>query len=176
VLQEKWKGRAPYGFDGYGGTTVMGWGFDNVDLAYDELAGFDVNSERADEANKIATNTLIDKPFFRISFASQLSSTLFDSSIGGVGSKYAGERREWLLGYAIPALTTPAGGHKGDSMGTERFIDSGNTLNMDDNKNGWPTERSGAEDLDWLHSDINDVAFPFTYNVVEELLIRGGLM
>lgn len=43
---------------------------------------------------------------------------------------------------------------------------------MNDNKNGWPRERNRKE---WQHSDVKDVAFPFIYKVIEELLIDGGL-
>lgn len=55
---------------------------------------------------------LIDKPLFRVNNTADFSSSLFDGELGGDGSVYAHEHRDWLLGNAIPALTLPTGGER----------------------------------------------------------------
>jgi len=177
VLQEKWKGRAPIGGAGYGGTTVMGWGFNSDDyypyIPWEADTADWLAQKKLDANTKIMSNELIEKPFFRRPMSLNGLSTLFDPVIGGPGSDYAADHRNWLLAEALPALTLPTGGHDGERMKVK--LNKNNIFDMNANKNGWPVERIKQKNTDWWHSDIKDIAFSFTYKVIAELLRRGGL-
>jgi hypothetical protein len=55
----------------------------------------------------------------------------------------------------------------------------GETRNADMNgmKNGWPAVRQSDDRLKnrWLHSDIKDVAYPFVYQVFDDVVQKGSL-
>lgn len=78
------------------------------------------------------------------------------------------------LALGIPALTPAAGVEDLSAV-----LDMENNFNLDlsapgiDHPNGWPsrTKYPGR----WLHSDIKDMSYYFTYRFFEKLIEKGGL-
>jgi hypothetical protein len=177
VIQEKWKGRWP--FDHYGGSKLMGWGFNYEDYFnwtdWNQDGEVDIDETSflspAEANGQIDSNDLRTKPFFRKLTNSQEEAKLLMP--GSEGSEYAKVNRPRLLGLAIQALTTPTGGWKGETMSTGEFLDRNNVLNMNEQKNGWPEVRK--QDTDWWHSDIRNVSYQFIYKVVNKIVEFGGL-
>jgi hypothetical protein len=177
VIQEKWKGRWP--FDHYGGSKLMGWGFNYED--YFNWTDWNTDGEvDIDETSflsptvansQVNTDDLRTKPLFRKISDGQEEANLLVP--GREGSEYAFNNRSRLLGLAIPALTAPTGGWKGEAMLTGEFLDRNNVINMNNLKNGWPEVRGTIKN--WLHSDIRNVAFPFINITIKEIVARGGL-
>jgi alpha-tubulin suppressor-like RCC1 family protein len=88
------------------------------------------------------------------------------------GSDYAQANRNRILSDAIPALTLPIGANPVSSFARDHNID------MMTLENGWPLGRGAqnpAEAVNWHHSDIRVVAYPFTYNVFNEIVNDGNL-
>ena len=148
VLQEKWKGRPA----GIAGSDYMGWGFN---LEYNpHLSASDANSLLTDNGQ------LKTKPFFAKSAPN--NGQLFTNS------DIAYDVINELLAYALPALTTPAGGWHGDQISRNSDIA---VLDMNSRKSSnWPRDKAT-----WQHSDIKDVSIPYIYQVVDELVIKGAL-
>ncbi|GAB6082582.1 hypothetical protein JCM30471_14960 [Desulfuromonas carbonis] len=156
VFQEKWKGRAPY--DGYGGTTLMGWAFNS---------SYYVLSDKF-AASSIPASQLKTIPFFRKLQSGELGSSLFEDS---VSAEYVDQCRGELLAKAFPALTLPVGGAFGGDMTSDEFLDYAFDMNGEDFKDSlsWPESR--GEDKNWKHSDLKKVAYPFNYRVFEKINI-----
>ena len=80
------------------------------------------------------------------------------------------------LALGIPALTPAAGAEDLTALGDNR------NFNMDNadgetggilRPNGWPTR--SVYDGQWLHSDIKDVAYYYTYKFFEKVIEKGDL-
>ncbi|MCF6237714.1 MAG: hypothetical protein L3J79_02695 [Candidatus Marinimicrobia bacterium] len=177
VVQEKWKGRWP--FNHWGGTTLMGWGFNQED--YQEWDDWDMETEvdiddtrqltPTEVSAQVSNNaTLRTEPFFRkpTDRGDFLDSMLLNPE--KVGSDYAATHRDRLLAFGLPALTTPAGGWGGEDIKKKTYM---RYYNMDENKNDWPAIRGDLKD--WFHSDIKVVAFPFTHEVIKKIIPEGRL-
>jgi hypothetical protein len=71
------------------------------------------------------------------------------------------------LAEMIPARTRPVGGNEvskfSEDAGEERNFD------MVDLENGWPQERlsNDRKQNHWFHSDMNEVAYPFTWKLFD---------
>jgi hypothetical protein len=78
--------------------------------------------------------------------------------------------RAQLLGDGVPALSRAMGRNQLDLFANRN-------LNMNAKKNSWPLERLNSDLLDrWLHSDIKNVAYLFTYKVFDDIVRgKGGL-
>jgi hypothetical protein len=159
AFQEKWKGRAPY--DGYGGTTLMGWAFNS---------GYYVLSDKT-SANSISGDQLKTITFFRKPQTGELGGDLFENI---VSVEYVDQHKDELLAKALPSLTLPTGGFEGEDMFDYVFLGEDNVFDMNSSKfkddNTWP-----RYSLDWRHSDIKKVAFPHVYRVFEKAASNGGL-
>ena len=156
AFQEKWKGRAPK--DGKGGTTTMGWGFSKSDYL-DRQVPAPANST-------ITSGMLKEAPFFDKTVPDGVPADLYGAN--KVVDLATGMSRDKLLSKAIPALTLPAGGWKGEDISImDKY--SRNTVDMNTNKNGWPSTRTGDNDYRWRHSDIREIAYPFVYMIFNRL-------
>jgi hypothetical protein len=170
AFQEKWKGRAPV-FDGLGGTTTMGWGFNLIDEVFNPKDSLNTTTQgNLDGATANATidnETLKGPPFFNKSIPDGVPATLFDEGFdANLQQNFARAR---LLGRAIPALTSPAGGWSGKDIQLNDQI--GDYVDMNDaaNKNGWPSDRSNNGDFNWKHSDIKVVPYTYSYKIFNML-------
>lgn len=117
-------------------------------------------------ANSTISDVMIrTKPFFKKTVPAGVPTTLFDEVFSTDLKQNFG--RDRLLAKALPALTTPVGGLKGGDVITNGFIKETRMNNMNDssNKNDWPDIRKNDGDLDWKHSDIKNVAYPFVYKI-----------
>ncbi len=115
------------------------------------------------KANLLTTNNIRTNSFFRS----------FDNAdlYGANGSSVAQDwrLRTQILAEGIPALSRAVGRNNLDIL-TDRNAD------MNGMKNGWPPQRLNSDLLDrWLHSDIKDVAYPFTYQVFDDVIQKGML-
>jgi hypothetical protein len=87
-----------------------------------------------------------------------------------------------ILADMIPERTLAAGGAGGSGVeGTvlslqEKFADASageiKVFEMKANMNGWPQERT---DMRWLHSDIREVAYTFTWPAWQKIVDTAGL-
>lgn len=171
VLQEKWKG-LPVGI---AGSRHMGWGFNSTENAYitpivnnpdGSKSGGDFFTAAQANSGNISNTQLFTKPLFRkevLSWKPFMDSVLsFDNIIKTIYGE--------LLAYALPALTTATGGWEGEIVEKKRLDFVSIDMNAIKNDNTWPRNKK-----EWMHSDIKDVALPYTYPVIESLAIKGAL-
>ncbi len=148
--QELGKGRG-----GLIGTSWAGWGFATH---FVEGSGLPVNDYTPAAANAASPAQLQSHPVFWPS-----PTTIFSSSISQSDT-------DNLLAQGIPALSPPTGG---DSIGGARVNHNVNTGFF--KPNGWgrnPTDTYGTR---WLHSDMKDMAYPYTHIIFDTLVSEGGL-
>jgi len=156
--QEKDKGRMS-------GNSILssnhgGWGFN-----------FYYSNYSVERANELQSTQLIVNPFFDNSFDTALYTT--NSS----GSDYAQTWRNRILSDAIPAVTLPIGAN----YVTNLDLTMGGTMNFDMQgfENDWPTIRPqisiDSQIREWHHSDICNVAYPFTCNLFNAIVNDGNL-
>jgi len=164
VWQEKAKGLAAS--DTLLGSTHGGWKF-NTNYASLTIAQAD-----ALPASQLQTNAFFD-----------LTSPSFGTAdlalYGGLGNLYAYQNRNRILSDAIPALSWVVGSHAVPS-----FSPSGQaTRNFDMQslyENGWPPGRPRLQvgnpaAGEWHHSDFHEVAYPFTYQLFDQMVTVGNL-
>jgi hypothetical protein len=139
------------------GSPHGGWGFNTKYLNYGRT---NPGLLPPNEANQLTNAQLMTDPFFQVG-------TIFDGLLTKTAvSNLDNSKRDQLLSEAIPALTLPAGGPGGEQF--EAFFPDNHTINMQQTfMNVWPKER--GDDLDWLHSDIRNVAYVFIYKLFETL-------
>lgn len=147
--QELFKGRGEPG-----GTDWAGWG-----LAGFSLGGSWVNIYSTLTANMASREQLQESPVFL-----QNPSSMFSQEISGL-------ERDRILAKGMPALSYAMGikGISQPSLG--RNYDA----NIPEHRpNGWG--RSGTVYGDrWLHSDVKDMAYYYTYDLFDEVVYRGGV-
>jgi pimeloyl-ACP methyl ester carboxylesterase len=172
IWQEQLKGTV--GVLGYNGADYGGWGFNLTDSEYyvetDELdpVGKKVREPISyDDANKILDSALIAKPFFK-------RGGLIESLLTAGASDFALTNKNRLLSESFPALTSAVGTNE------VRSITVGNNIDMQDADSGFQTKKNGItkwprESGLWLHSDVKDVAYVYTYGIYIDLVDRGGL-
>lgn len=103
-------------------------------------------------------------------------------TVDSSGSTYASSITNRIISDAIPALTLPVGANAVTNLttraGSQRNFDmsSPDGIHFSPFQNGWPASRStGAEALKWHHSDFDYVAYPFTYQLFNQIVTTGNL-
>lgn len=137
----------------------MGWGFSKSDYL-DRQVPAPANST-------ITSGMLKEAPFFDKTVPDGVPADLYGAN--KVVDLATGMSRDKLLSKAIPALTLPTGGWMGGDMIKENFIPEKRLVDMNKNKNGWPSARTGDNDYRWRHSDIREIAYPFVYMIFNKL-------
>jgi hypothetical protein len=79
------------------------------------------------------------------------------------------------LSDAIPALTLPIGANLTGVLGTTRNFDMQASFESD-----WPSSRPSREvgavaPGEWHHSDLCAIAYPFVYQLFNQLVTSGNL-
>ena len=158
TLQEKLKGRTLEGE--ILGSNYGGWGFNSYwYISIDEFGG--TRRRTASETSGLTDSQLIPNPFFFPGPAELHTDN---------GPAYVSEHRNTLLAEMIPARTRPAGANPVNTFippnGEDRNLNMTSTLFQ----NGWPQERltNEAKRNRWLHSDMNNVAYPFTWKLFDK--------
>ena len=169
ATQERLKGRLPIGL--LLGSNYGGWGF-NSDWDVFDRNIMEFRHMPAPNANGITPSSLLkEKPFFNK--GTQDGSLFTDITIGANSIDYT--RRARLLAEAFPAMTLPTGGN--ETVVTSALNISNTNMESEFQRVGlWPRERDSNK---WLHSDIREVAYPYIYNLFDELTKQlnttGGL-
>ena len=89
------------------------------------------------------------------------------------GSTYAAQHRNTLLAEMVPARTRPAGANRVESRGFVPLSGEDRNFNMNATfQNGWPSSRNSTR---WLHSDVNNVGYPYTWKLFSRFVDLGGL-
>jgi len=109
------------------------------------------------QANGASPSELQSNPVF-----THKPSTLFSSSI-------AQSDINELLARGIPALSPPTGGNKVNSFNHNYDV------NGDDFKNGWGRGPTSSYGTRWLHSDMKDMAYPYTHVLYDTMVSEGDL-
>ena len=161
--QELFKGRARLS-EGLGGTSWAGWGFNTVPYRLsDPPQTLLLPKYSASEAAALSSEQLRNDPVFNPA-PSSMTNSVIPLLVRGA-----------ILAQGIPALAPPTGGIVLPQWDAETSFN----LNSEENNggvlkpNGWPSRNrySGR----WLHSDMKDVAFYFTYKFYEKVIEKGGL-
>ena len=148
------------------GTSAGGWGF-NVWSERDDAFGEDrlVRYSPAGAQAALANGTVTSKPVFDVSGASEL----MDSD--------ASEDDVFLaLAKHVPALSSPVGAIRIWNM-PGKDVD----MNLDaegdgiPRPNGWGRAEESLNGLNWLHSDMKDMAYFYVYKLYEEIVLKGDL-
>jgi len=160
--QEMLKGTAYSHLLPFGTTDYAGWGF-NSTLVYDSQNNrYDVVPVYTPgQANSASAASLRTTPVFYPNPSWMFGSTaLTDPQVNE------------LLAKGIPALT-PSVGRYGDLalFQSEQKLD----MNSDNCKvNGWP-RKFVDDEYRWLHNDIREVAYLYTYEAFDRIAGDGGL-
>ena len=151
--QELWKGRQSL-LAQFGTTDRSGWGFKKNGL---------FNAWSAAEANAVA-----DPHVFA-------TNTVFNPTPASITNATATRLEiDMHLALGIPALS-PATGSTNFAAGDDEIIPS-TDLEMYRDPSSWPTQGRNPElQNKWLHSDIKDIAYLFTYELFYDIVQKGGL-
>ena len=150
--QELWKGRAAW-YAAVGTTEWSGWGF--------KTGIFGGRVWSADDANAVtdpfvfATNTVFNP--FPVSIT---NAVLSEAQISA------------HLTQGIPALSRALGNVEVDKVLADSY-DMNDKRNVE-RPNGWPNNYSDFG-TDWLHSDIKDIPYYYTYPKFDKIVDQGGL-
>ena len=77
------------------------------------------------------------------------------------------------LGKHVPALSSPVGGNTIGKLVNN--IDKNDSDDGVPRPNGWGRTVDSYYRLNWLHSDMKDVAFFYVYKLYEQLVQKGGM-
>jgi len=139
------------------GNCEGGWGFN---CAYTNGDGFILSPS---EANALTDDNIRTNSFF-VRFDED---TLYGKDGSGVVQEPAVYRR--LLADAVPALSFAMGRNELSGFGCGGY-------DLDSAKRGtYQTGNWPAHDDRWHHSDIKNIAYPFSYRVFTQLVLDGGL-
>ena len=140
------------------GNCEGGWGFN---YRYTNEDGLVLSRP---EANLLSNDVIQTNSFF----------TRFDDDglygpNGSIVAKQPAMHRQ-LLADAIPALSFAMGRNDLGGFGS-------GAVDMYGLESGWPEERRDDDEKTdhWLHGDIKEVAYPFTFTVFDDVVQRGGL-
>jgi hypothetical protein len=157
ALQEKLKG---WGVTGHILTSNYGgWAFNRDQFVADTASG--IPGKRLmtqDEAKTLSDEVLKIAPFFHPG-----PFELY----GAGGSDYAKVNRIKLLSEMIPCRTWPVGANPLGSIDPTKNFNMNSAI---DTPNGWPRDTE-----EWFHSDVKDVAYPYSYRAFNEMTKMGGL-
>ena len=150
--QELWKGRAAW-YAGVGTTAWSGWGF--------RTGTFGGRAWSADEANAVTDpQTFTTNTVFNPFPASITNAVLSEAEVSA------------HLTQGIPALSPALGSVRVTWGGATSYDMNGKTKR--ERPNEWPNDFDDFG-TDWLHSDIKDVPYFYTYPKFDLLIREGGL-
>ena len=145
--QELFKGRGM--IDGLGGTTWSGW---NVEENMFGVAKISVEEARQMTDADFRTNTVF------YCYPASMNATNISLLV-----------RAAHLTQGIPALTPAAG-----AISLLRKIDKEDNINLNRKvSDNWPSNRPYQNR--WLHSDLKDLPYFYTYGVFDQIIKKGGL-
>ncbi|MFO7534398.1 MAG: alpha/beta fold hydrolase [Kiritimatiellia bacterium] len=183
AFQEKRKGSSyKPGGDAYTFSSYAGWSFNDADPpmgwttnnpVYDPET--DPQSEEyilvdATTAAAITTNQLGTKPFFGMG-AGDFRNNLFATN-GATANAWLNETNKWrVIAGTIPTMSLAAGRVSLSAVGGN--VDMNSSLKP----SYWPDRNPdpNIDDFDWLHSDIRNMAYVYTYKLFDEMIVEGGL-
>jgi len=119
----------------------------------------------------VAANVLPDDNLRTISFFRWFNNgDLYGTNGSAVAQDW--HLRAQVLGDGIPAMSRALGRNNLNGFG--QTAGNGAGVDMAGKENGWPQVRlSNPDFLDrWLHSDIKDIAYLFTFHVFDD--VRGS--
>jgi hypothetical protein len=113
----------------------------------------------------MSTNDLPANPFFEVFNDSQI----MDASAGSAEAAQFSVRAD-ILGGGIPALSHATGANFVAAFGESHNTD---LMSME---TSWPQVRLSNDNLQnrWLHSDFEEVAYPFVYSLYNNIVNLGG--
>jgi len=175
AIQEILKGDMPNGAGGFGGSDVMGWGFNFSNNG----SGYYKPSKRGNlqwlpedkqdpsySANDIPNEELKTKPFFR----NWHNTTLYEPGL--TGSNYASQNYNEILARGIPAVSYATGANRCTVLGTANNINMPNLPNT-----GWPMKEQGGNRKvnNWLHNDMREVPYSCCIELFKKIVNLGGI-
>ncbi|MEI7902567.1 MAG: hypothetical protein WCK89_20145, partial [bacterium] len=184
AFQEKRKGSSAYaGGDNYTFSYFSGWRFntenepDGWNLATQDPEVFEFISPA--QAANLSTNLaqLATRPFFGMG-SGEYRSSLFTTNAVTANDWLINDTNIWrVLAGAVPAKSLAAG-----RIQIDNYINDNVNMNQPVSDNSgikpsyWP-DRGGDVWLrtNWLHSDIRNMAYLYTYRIYDEIINRGGL-
>lgn len=153
-----------------------GWDFNHYwDVLKSDPSSEVIYRERRTPAQAalIPTASLEENPFFD----PFVNEKFHDPALGNAEAAKYNEVSK-ALAESLPSLTFAAGSNPIDDFNSETAGIPGRNYNMMDFRNGWPEFRTTHENADlrgWLHSDIRNAAYLYTYKVFEKFVELGGL-
>lgn len=143
------------------GTLSGGWGF-NVWQEFDEQAQ-EWNSVRYSPegaASAIANHSITNRPVFNVSDAEELM------------NPNASEDDIFLaLAKHVPALSSPVGGN---AVVFGNKVENHDLNDETDYKTGWGRNGDSYHRLNWLHSDMKDMAYYYVHKLYDEIVNEKG--
>lgn len=105
------------------------------------------------------------RPFFR----PFQEDNVFSATVS-TASNAAGDFRNHILAFGIPALSHAAGSTQ------LKGFDSTDSFNMNEEafQKDWPQERP-IDDQNWKHSDAKDIAYRYVYTLFDKWVVTGEL-
>lgn len=168
--QEKLKGRMWLSIGG--GSTYGGWGFNSAygtGVYNPDLNVYVVVTSPEQATPENVTDEMLRKtPYFRP--GGNETADLYDETDG---SSFAYDNKNLLLTAFIPAVSLPAGKIEMPSLNGPA---GARNFDMQNYQDGWPYERDNTQFPDrWLHSDIKAIAYPFVWQIYDEISKKGDL-
>ncbi|MDO5317733.1 MAG: hypothetical protein Q4G65_03820 [bacterium] len=143
------------------GTLSGGWGF-NVWQEYDRQAQTwkSVRYSPEGAAAAVVGGSITNRPAFATGDAAEMR------------NPNASDDDVFLaLAKHVPALSSPVGGN---AITFGNKIEN-HDLNSSDYRNGWGRDKDSTYKLNWLHSDMKDMAYFYVYKLYEQLVTKGSL-
>jgi len=150
-----------------------GWRFNAAALNPKSYTAYTVDMANAIPPSQLQTNAFFD--FGWHTFGSNHPDYDHLQVTDSSGSDYAVANRNRILSDAIPALTLPIGANyvtnlDNTGLGTRNFDMQANY------ENSWPPARlETTEGNNWHHSDLVNVAYPFTSGLFNAIVNAGNL-
>jgi len=166
--QELFKGiRYSDGWTSFGGTAEAGWGFETAvqtqTVGDEEQFSVIPVYTNAAGANAASTNDLRTNPAFKHT----------PGWLVGTNALSQGQIN-FMLGMGIPALTPSTGRTSLSPFSTRQFDVNDQGSLFQANYATWPN-RGDPDFRAWLHNDMKDVAYFFTYPLFDKIVTVGGL-
>lgn len=148
-----------------------GWRFNAAALNPNSYTAYTVDMANGIPASQLQTNAFFD--FGWHTFGSNYPDYDYLQVPDSSGSSYAAANRNRILSDAIPALTLPIGANDVTNLDV-RVSDQRNFDMQANYENSWPII-TGDEKFNWHHSDICNVAYPYTYKAFNAIVSDGNL-
>lgn len=171
-LQELLKGRA---WINYVGSTYGGWGFNSdwdIETGTDAQGNAIKRRRTPDDAILLTEGQLRQNPFFRPgedeTRGLYVPDYLADPGAIDIGNLVAQDNHNILLAGFVPSRTLASAKYSVNNLIV------GRNTNMENEENNWPAERIGKKyDERWLHNDIREVAYLYTYKIFDKFRSIG---